>query len=105
MKQLRSAFGLEIVVVDDGGFEIRWGTGVAVAQTDRPADLHGSHIGTDWTYVAIDDPDAHYQHALAAGADVLNVPHSTADGTQRGYSARDVEGNLWTFAVQRFGSD
>jgi hypothetical protein len=34
---------------------------------------------------------------------LLALEHSTPDGEQRGYSARDREGNLWTFGVKRFG--
>ena len=103
MRHLAEVFGLEVVWIDDGGAEIRWDGGVAVAQTDRPEELHGTHVGLGWTYVRIDDPDAHYQTAVANGARVLGEPHSTSDGSQRGYSARDLEGNLWTFAVRPFG--
>jgi uncharacterized glyoxalase superfamily protein PhnB len=54
-----------------------------------------------WVYVAVDDPDAHYERAKAAGGDVLNEPHDALGGTQRGYSARDLEGNLWSFGTAR----
>ena len=65
----------------------------------RPEDLHGSHTGQGWVYIAVGDPDAHYQRAKAAGVAVLNAPHG--DGAQRGYSARDLEGNLWSFGTDR----
>jgi len=103
MAELGHLFGLEIVWVGDDAAEIRWNGGVAVAQTDQPEVLHGSHVGHGWTYVRVADPDAHYAQALSRGAHVLNEPHSTPDGRQRGYSARDREGNLWTFAIQEFG--
>lgn len=103
MQELRAVFGLDVVWIDDDAAEIRWEGGVAVEQTDRPEMLHGSHVGHGWTYVRVDDPDEHYSAAVARGAQVLNEPHSTPDGAQRGYSARDREGNIWTFAVQRFG--
>jgi uncharacterized glyoxalase superfamily protein PhnB len=51
----------------------------------------------------VEDPDEHYARALANGASVTGEPHSTPDGLQRGYSAHDREGNLWTFALYRFG--
>src|SRR3954452_20053882 len=35
------------------------------------------------------------------GDEVLGAPRDAADGTQRGYSARDLEGNLWTFGTSR----
>jgi uncharacterized glyoxalase superfamily protein PhnB len=103
MSQLDELFGLEIVWMGNDAAEIRWHGGVAVAQADRPEDLHGSHVGHGWTYVKVADPDEHYARALGRGANVLNEPHSTSDGRQRGYSARDREGNIWTFAVQEFG--
>ena len=103
MQHLAEVFGLEVVWLNEDAAEIRWDGGVAVAQTDRPEDLHGTHVGLGWIYVLVDDPDSHYEWAVAQGARVLGEPHSTADGEQRGYSTRDSEGNLWTFAVQRFG--
>jgi uncharacterized glyoxalase superfamily protein PhnB len=103
MEGLQDQFGLEVVWMGDDAAEIRWDGGVAVAQTDRPEALHGSHVGHGWTYVCVQDPDAHYAAAVARGAQVLGEPHSTSDGLQRGYSARDREGNIWTFATHRFG--
>jgi uncharacterized glyoxalase superfamily protein PhnB len=103
MRHLSEAFGLEVVWINEEAAEIRWDGGVAVAQTDRPDLLHGTHVGLGWVYVHVDDPDSHYATAVERGARVLGEPHSTPDGDQRGYSARDLEGNLWTFAVQRFG--
>jgi uncharacterized glyoxalase superfamily protein PhnB len=51
----------------------------------------------------VDDPDAHYEKALANGATTLGEPHSAPEGLQHGYSVHDREGNLWTFALYRFG--
>jgi predicted enzyme related to lactoylglutathione lyase len=103
LQHLEDVFGLTVVRID-GGAEIRWGKGVAVAQTDRPADLHGTHIGQGWVYVQVDDPDAHHERVLARGGRVLGGPHD-GPGGQRGFSALDVEGNLWTFARLRFGAE
>jgi uncharacterized glyoxalase superfamily protein PhnB len=103
MAELGDVFELEVVWLGDDAAEIRWNGGVAVAQRDQPEILHGSHVGHGWTYVRVDDPDAHYARALSRGAHVLNEPHSTPDGKQRGYSARDRAGNIWTFAIQEFG--
>ena len=41
------------------------GNGMVLIVSDRPAELHGSHTGKGWVYVAI---DAHYQQAKRAGA-------------------------------------
>jgi uncharacterized glyoxalase superfamily protein PhnB len=103
MAELHDVYGLEIVWQGDSVAEIRWHGGVAIAQVDQPELLHGSHVSHGWTYVQVDDPDAHYEKALANGATTLGEPHSTPDGLQRGYSAHDREGNLWTFALYRFG--
>ncbi len=73
LHQLEDVFGLTVVRID-GAAEIRWGKGVAVAQTDRPADLHGTHIGQGWVYVQVDDPDAHHERVLARGGRVLGGP-------------------------------
>jgi uncharacterized glyoxalase superfamily protein PhnB len=103
MAELGDVFGLQIVWLGDGAAEIRWNGGVAVAQKDQPEQFHGSHVGNAWTYVRVADPDAHYAGARSRGAHVLTEPHSTPDGQQRGYSAQDREGNVWTFAIQEFG--
>jgi hypothetical protein len=72
--------------------------------TAQPGVLHGSYVGHGWTYVRVADPDVHFARALCRGTHVLNEPHSAPDGgQQRGYSARDREGNIWTFAIQEFG--
>jgi uncharacterized glyoxalase superfamily protein PhnB len=63
-----------------------------------PTKLHGPHAGRGWIYVAVTDADAHYRQAAAAGASVHGEPHDFGDGF-RGYSATDLEGNLWTFGT------
>ncbi len=75
-----------------------------MVQTDQPEALHGSQVGHGWTYVRVPDPGAHYSTALDRGGHVLNEPHPHPNGAQRGYSARDREGNIWTFATHAFGS-
>jgi len=104
MAELAEVFGLQIAWFGDDVAEIRWNGGVAVAQTDQPEALHGSHVGQDWTYVRVSDPDAHYTAALHRGGHVLGEPHPDPSGAQRGYSARDREGNVWTFGSHKFGS-
>jgi uncharacterized glyoxalase superfamily protein PhnB len=48
--------------------------------------------------VWVDDVDAHFAHARAAGAQILSEPVSQPYG-QREYGARDIEGHLWWFAT------
>ena len=74
---------------------------MVMMQPELPEDLHGEHAGRAWVYVAVDDPDAHYDRAKAAGAEVLGEPHDGMGGHQRGYSARDLEGSLWSFGTSK----
>ena len=109
IEQLQAAFGLEVEerILDDAGnlraCTMRYGEGRVLLQPDLPEELHGTHVGQAWSYVAVHDPDAHWRRARAAGAEVLNEPHDAVDGAQRGYSARDREGNLWSFGNDRPG--
>lgn len=47
-------------------------------------------------YLIVDDVDAHADRAQAAGADIVQGP-SDQDYGGRGYTARDPEGNVWSF--------
>jgi uncharacterized glyoxalase superfamily protein PhnB len=49
-------------------------------------------------YVVVDDPDAHHAAAVAAGATIVR-PLEDTDYGSREYSARDCEGNLWSFGT------
>ncbi len=46
--------------------------------------------------VMVDDVDAHHGHAAARGAEVVYEPVDQPYG-YREYSARDLEGGLWSF--------
>jgi uncharacterized glyoxalase superfamily protein PhnB len=48
--------------------------------------------------VYVPDTDAHYARARAAGAEIVRELADTPYGS-REYSARDVEGNLWSFGT------
>jgi uncharacterized glyoxalase superfamily protein PhnB len=50
----------------------------------------------DGVYVEVDDVDAHYERAKAAGARILSAPEDTPHGRQ--YRTEDVEGHRWMFA-------
>jgi uncharacterized glyoxalase superfamily protein PhnB len=106
---LTEAFGLQVDEVgrDDSGAvrhaSLKHGSGRVLLQPDLPDELHGSHLGQGWVYVAVPDPDAHFARARDAGAQVMGDPHDAFDGTMRGYSARDPEGNLWSFGSDRPG--
>lgn len=65
-----------------------WGRRV---QTARDAGTVTSSV-----YVIIEDVDAHYARAKAAGADIVD-PIVDRDYGGRGYGARDPEGQIWSF--------
>lgn len=49
-------------------------------------------------YAVIEDPDAHFSRAQAAGASIVRELTDEPYGS-REYSARDLEGNLWSFGT------
>ena len=53
-------------------------------------------IGSQSAYIIVDDPDAHYDRAVAAGAEIV-MDLIDQDYGGRGYSCRDPEGHLWSF--------
>jgi len=50
----------------------------------------------DGHFVEIDDLDAHYEQARAAGATILREPSDSGHG-HRTYTAEDPEGHRWMF--------
>jgi uncharacterized glyoxalase superfamily protein PhnB len=106
---LERAFGFERHAVYDGPdgtvahAELRHGDGMVMLGSERDGgDQFGSHVGQSWTYVVVTDPDAHYARADAAGAEIVRALGDQEYGS-RDYSARDLEGNLWSFGTYRPG--
>ena len=101
---LVDAFGFERVEVhenEDGTIahaELSYGDGMVMLGTDRPGDQYGSHVGQSWVYVVVEDADAHYAQAKAGGAEIVREL-TDQDYGSRDYSARDPEGNLWSFGT------
>jgi uncharacterized glyoxalase superfamily protein PhnB len=107
---LCQAFGLEkqLVVPGENGTiahaQLTWGNGMmmlgSVSDNDygkrikQPDELGG--IETQAPYVVVEDADAHYTRAVAAGA-VIVMEIADASYGGRGYSCRDLEGHLWSF--------
>jgi uncharacterized glyoxalase superfamily protein PhnB len=56
----------------------------------------GGRACTQSPYIIVDDPDAHYERAVAAGAKVA-MDLVDQDYGGRGYSCFDPEGHLWNF--------
>jgi uncharacterized glyoxalase superfamily protein PhnB len=93
---LVAAFGAERhAVYADGGTvqhaELRLGNGIVMLGS-------GDVSANASVYVVVDDPDAHYARARAAGAEIVREPHDTDYGS-REYGARDPEGNAWSFGT------
>jgi len=54
----------------------------------------------DGVYVSVDDIDAHYARARAAGATILSELEDNPGVGQRQYRAEDLEGHRWMFATR-----
>ena len=48
--------------------------------------------------MVVDDPDAHHDRARAAGATIIRELQDQDYGS-RDYSAKDPEGNIWSFGT------
>jgi uncharacterized glyoxalase superfamily protein PhnB len=72
--------------------EISLGPGIVMFGQGDPND-HG-------IYVAVEDADAHYERAKGAGAEIVREIEDTPYGS-REYTARDPEGNVWSFGTYR----
>ncbi|MGI9382342.1 MAG: VOC family protein [Methyloligellaceae bacterium] len=59
-----------------------------------PSDVGG--VETQSAYVIVEDADAHYAQAVAAGAEIV-MEIADQDYGGRLYSCRDPEGHLWNF--------
>lgn len=103
---LCEAFGFERHAVyesDDGAVDhaqLANGSGMVMLSTERDDDDrgYGKHAGQGWIYVVVDDPDAHFARAKAAGATIIRELEDQDYGS-RDYSAKDPEGNIWSFGT------
>jgi len=100
---LVAAFGAErhaVYTGDDGNVrhaELRFGNGLVMLGSARE-DAAATRGRGGGIYVVVGDPDAHAEHARAAGAEIVRELHDTDYGS-REYSARDPEGNTWHFGT------
>jgi uncharacterized glyoxalase superfamily protein PhnB len=106
---LVNAFGFtrRAVYEDDNGVvqhaELAYGDGMIMlgdAPREPDADRLDMPIGGGSVYIVVDDPDAHYERAKAAGVKIRRELRDEDYGS-RGYSAEDPEGNLWSFGTYR----
>ena len=108
---LKEAFGFTenmVVPGPDGTIahaQLSLGNGMVMVGSERddalalriPCDFGGI---TQSIYVVVEDTDAHYAQAVAAGAEIVRELEDTPYGS-RDYSARDPEGHLWNFGTYR----
>ena len=82
--------------------ELQAGDGIIMLGTepDGGDPRFGRHAGQNWVYAVVEDPDALHERAVAAGAEVVRELEDTDYGS-REFSARDPEGNLWSFGTYR----
>jgi len=105
---LKEAFGFEENAVHRGNdgrvhhAELRLGTGIVMVGEQREGGWMGGNAdaraSTASIYAVVDDPDAHCERARSAGAEVVREL-TDMDYGSREYSARDLEGNLWSFGT------
>lgn len=106
---LCEAFGFEkhlVVPAEDGGVahaQLVWGQTMVMLGSARDDEFgalctsaRAAGGSTQSPYFVVEEVDAHYRRAVAAGAEVVMAIRDEAYGG-RGYSAKDPEGNLWNF--------
>jgi uncharacterized glyoxalase superfamily protein PhnB len=100
---------LEMMQNEDGTYahvELRLGDGVIMPTAQEkggdPDNPWNQALATQGIYVALDGVEAHYERAIAEGAEILR-PLATTDWGSREYTAPDLEGNLWAFGTYRPG--
>jgi uncharacterized glyoxalase superfamily protein PhnB len=107
---LENAFGfrrLHVYENPDGTVahaELAFGPSILMLGSDRDDRLRGRKAGQGWMYVAVDDADAACERARAGGAEIVAEPYDTEYGS-RDFTARDPEGNVWSFGTYRPAPD
>ncbi len=109
LKWLTDAFGLEQTAAytgPDGNIlhaEMRFGSGaimLGTATDEQRAQLPWDLPVGRGIYLYVEDVDAHYERARAAGAHIIYPPEDTEFGTRR-YRALDLDGYEWSFGTYR----
>ncbi len=104
------AFERQLVVPGEGGgiahAQLRFGNGMLMLgsggnhegpfdqRVRPPANREAERPSS--IYVIVADADTHCARARAAGAEIVQAPQDEEYGG-RGYTCRDLEGNVWTF--------
>jgi len=78
---------------------LKFGSGaIMLGSLGQPDPANPWPTAAHGVYVYVPDADAHYARAKAAGAQIVRELGDTPYGS-REHSARDVEGNLWSFGT------
>lgn len=105
---LKQAFGFEpglVVPGPDGTIahaELGLGGGGVMLGSRQPKPAEPWFEAPFGVYVVIEDIEAHYERAKAAGARIVRPLADTEYGS-REYSALDHEGRVWSFGTYRPG--
>ena len=114
IRWLGFAFGfVEIFSVPESGpyvrhAQLKLGHNLVMVGSVRPDDGIASPralgSSTQMLAVYVEDPDAHFERARAAGGEILYPPSDTDFGS-REYHVADLEGHPWTFGTYRPSAD
>jgi uncharacterized glyoxalase superfamily protein PhnB len=74
-----------------------------VGSTSEGEERFNQAAGHTSVYVVVEDPDRHHDRAREAGARIEREL-TDQDYGSREYTARDPEGNLWSFGTYRPGA-
>lgn len=108
IEQLTTAFGFTKAVAyeDEAGnvlhAELSYGNGTVMVGPQGREGVYATAMagaGPTGLYVVVDDPDAHFRRAEAAGVEILMPPTDQEGYDSRDYMARDAEGNVWCFGT------
>ncbi len=105
---LEKAFGFELTFLledADGNLahsQMSWG-GTTIMIGNEWSDNHASPAAlggktTQTVHIYVDDVDAHFERAKAAGAEILMEPETQFYGS-RTYRCRDPELHIWTISA------
>lgn len=104
---LERAFGFERLQVHEGESgvvvhaELRFGEVVVMLSSAGAGDpAYDQGLGRTTIYVVVDEVDSLHERARDAGAEIFLAP-TDQDYGSRDFSARDPEGNIWSFGTYR----
>ena len=92
---LKNAFGASGDLPDEGPAQLRIGDSLVMVSESGPREATEAFL-----YLYVEDADATYRRAIAAGATSLEAPDDMPYGDRRAM-VRDPGGNVWQIATFR----